>query len=66
MQSVEDGSPAEQAGLEAGDIIVVLAGDEITNSGELFRALTEHRAGDTVAVEFYRDGELESAEVTLG
>ena len=66
VQSVEDGSPADQAGLQAGDIIVVLAGEEMTNSGVLFRALTEHRAGDTVAVEFFRDGELESTEVTLG
>ena len=43
-----------------------LAGGEINNSGELFQALTEHRAGETVTVGIYRGDKLMSAEVTLG
>ena len=66
LQSVEAGGPADDAGLRHGDIIVKLAGGEISNSGDLFRALTANRAGEEVQVEFYRDGNLESAEVTLG
>ena len=63
---VQDGSPADRAGLMAGDIIVEAAGDQIKNSGDLLRVLTEYRAGETVTVGYYRDGDLEEAEVTLG
>jgi S1-C subfamily serine protease len=64
--AVQDGSPADRAGLMAGDIIVEAAGEEIKNSGDLLGVLTEHRAGETVIIEYYRDGDLEEAEVTLG
>ncbi len=47
-------------------VFVKRAGQEINNSGDLFQALTDHRAGETVTVGFYRDGKLISAEVTLG
>lgn len=66
ISSVDNGSPADQAGLEPGDIIVELEDNELTNSGELFKALTKYRAGDTVTVKFYRGGDLETTEVTLG
>ena len=65
LQSVEPGGPADEAGLRQGDIIVKLAGDEIKNSGDLFKALTENRAGDRVEVEFYRGSSQKSAEITL-
>ena len=66
LRDVQAGGPASAAGLLSGDVIVEIAGKEIKNSGELFKALTEHRAGETVEVAYYRDGILESAEVTLG
>ncbi len=66
LRDVSDGGPADEAGLQPGDIIVELGGEEISNSGDLFKVLAENRAGDTVTVEFYRDGSLESAEITLG
>lgn len=66
LRDVSDGGPADEAGLQPGDIIVELGGEEISNSGDLFKVLTENLAGDTVTVEFYRDGSLESIEITLG
>jgi len=66
LRDVQPGGPARRAGLQSGDIIVELAGQEINNSGDLFQALTDHRAGETVTVGFYRDDKLMSAEVTLG
>jgi len=63
---VQDGSPADRAGLRAGDIIVQAAGEEIKNSGDLLKVFTEHRAGDTVTIEYYRDGGLQEVKVTLG
>jgi serine protease Do len=65
LQSVQAGSPADLGGLRPGDVIVELAGQEINNSGDLFKALTEHRAGETVTVGFYRGGRQMSADVTL-
>jgi S1-C subfamily serine protease len=66
LQSLEPGGPADAAGLRQGDIIVKLAGDDIKNSGDLFKALTENRAGDRVEVEFFRGSSQKSAEITLG
>ncbi|MEE8369792.1 MAG: trypsin-like peptidase domain-containing protein [Dehalococcoidia bacterium] len=65
IQEVEPESPAERAGLQPGDIIVKIDETEIRNTGELFQALTKYRAGATVEIEFYRDGGLETTEITL-
>lgn len=66
LREVQADGPAAQAGLRAGDIVVKLADTEIRSSGDLFRALSEHRSGETVTLEYYREGDLQAAEVTLG
>jgi S1-C subfamily serine protease len=66
IRSVQPNGPADNAGLEQGDIIVRLRDTEIRTSGDLFSALTEHRAGDVVEVEYYHNGTQETVEVTLG
>ena len=66
IRSVQPNGPADNAGLEQGDIIVRLGDTEIRTSGDLFSALTEHRAGDAVEVEYYHNGTQETVEVTLG
>jgi serine protease Do len=66
IRSVQPGGPADEAGLEQGDIIVRLGSNEIRTSGDLFAALTEHRAGDVVEVEYFHNGNRETTEVTLG
>jgi serine protease Do len=64
--SVGENSPADRAGFEEGDIIVRAAGEEINNSGDLLKVLTDHKAGETILVEYYGGDRLEQAEVTLG
>ncbi|HEV8573982.1 MAG TPA: trypsin-like peptidase domain-containing protein [Dehalococcoidia bacterium] len=66
LRSVQANGPADDAGLEQGDIIVSLGGSEVRTSGDLFSSLTEHRAGDLVEVEYFHNGRSETAEVTLG
>jgi S1-C subfamily serine protease len=66
LRDVQSGGPADEGGLQAGDVIVKLAGQEVNNSGDLFQILTEHRVGERVTVEYYRGSSLKSAEVTLG
>jgi S1-C subfamily serine protease len=63
---VEPGSPAADAGLEPNDIIIGLGDDQITNSGDLLEALRGYPAGDTVEVRYYRNGQLEETDITLG
>jgi S1-C subfamily serine protease len=66
IRSVEPGSPADVAGLVEGDIIVRVGDNEIRTSGDLFRALTEHRAGEVVEIEYFHNGTSQTTEVTLG
>jgi S1-C subfamily serine protease len=64
------GGPAEEAGLrgsaESGDLLVKVDGEEITNADDVAAAIADNGPGDSVEVEYYRDGELETAEVELG
>jgi len=66
IRSVQPGGPADEAGLEQGDIIVRINDTEIRSSGDLFDALTEHRAGDVVEVAYNHHGQSATTEVTLG
>ncbi len=59
------GSPAEKAGLKAGDIITQIGENTIKNLGDFSRALKEHSPGDKVKVSFIRDGKVEVKEVEL-
>jgi len=63
---VDSSAPAGEAGLQACDVLQKLGSVELRSTGDLFRALTEHRAGETVAVSYLRDGNDKNAEVTLG
>jgi serine protease Do len=64
--AVDRFGPAAQAGLQSGDIIVRIAGEDVNNSGDLIRVLTEHKGGETVKVEYYRDNQRLEVDVTLG
>lgn len=63
---VAAGSPADRAGLRAGDIIVKLAGEEVPNVAALADILTRHRAGNSVGVELFRGNARRSVTVVLG
>jgi S1-C subfamily serine protease len=63
--SVEPGSPADDAGLQAQDVIVGIEDAGVTNSGELLEALRQYSAGDTVTVRLYRSGDQMNVDVTL-
>jgi S1-C subfamily serine protease len=63
---IDPTGPAAQAGLQTGDILVRIAGEDVNNSGDLIRILTEHKGGETVKVEYYRDSQRQEVDVTLG
>jgi membrane-associated protease RseP (regulator of RpoE activity) len=56
-------SPAQTGGLEAGDQIVAVAGQEVTGFEELRNALAD-KGDQRITVEYVRDGERRSTVVT--
>jgi serine protease Do len=62
---VEEDSPAEAAGLRAGDVITSVDGDEILGTGDLVAALEEAEEGETVRIEVVRRGEKMELEAEI-
>ncbi len=61
-----EGSGAEAAGLDNGDVIVALGGRETPGFAELTQALRAHQAGDVLDVVLVRGQERRTIPVTLG
>jgi S1-C subfamily serine protease len=57
VEEVIEESPAEKAGIEAGDII--------TKPKEIAKEVSLHKIGEVIEVEVYRDGETKKFNVTL-
>ncbi|HEX6587429.1 MAG TPA: M20/M25/M40 family metallo-hydrolase [Longimicrobiales bacterium] len=66
ISGVSAGSPAEAAGLQAGDIVVKLGEHEIGDLYALTDALRAYQPGDVVDVTVLRDGASITRSVTLG
>ena len=58
--------PADQAGIQQGDIIVAMDGEEITSADGMVLAVRSHEIGDTVTVTVVRGTETKDLTVTLG
>jgi S1-C subfamily serine protease len=63
---VRAGSPAETAGMRAGDVLVGMGTHTIANLQDFQNALTSYRAGDTVEVRVRRGTEVVPLTVILG
>lgn len=57
ITQVEPASSAEQAGIEAGDVIVALDGEPVDNSADLRNQIGLIRAGEPVEITAIRNGE---------
>jgi putative serine protease PepD len=66
VQAVVPGGPAADGGIEAGDRVVSIDGDRVTEPGDVTDALDGLEPGDTVSVEVERDGRRERIDVELG
>ena len=66
VSAVQQGSGAEAAGIQAGDIIVKFDGQDVTSASDLTIAVRSKSVGDTVPVEVNRDGQTLTMDVTLG
>ncbi len=56
VQEVADGSAAEKAGIEVGDVILSVDGQRIKSASDLRNTVGLKRSGDSVRVEVLRDG----------
>jgi len=66
VSSVVEGSPAAQAGLQAGDIIVSVDGQRLTNPSLLRYLVMAHAPGDSATLVVVRDGKDQTVVVKLG
>jgi len=66
ITGVRAGSPAEQAGLKAGDVITAIGAKVVANLYDMTDALRSHQAGDTVVIVVKRDGAEQQVTAILG
>jgi hypothetical protein len=66
ISGVRAGSPAEGAGLQAGDVITAIGDKRIVNLYDMTDALRAHQPGDTVVIVSRRDGVERRATAVLG
>ncbi len=65
VQDVVAGSPAEAAGVKAGDVILTVNGKEVDAANEIQMLIAEMRPGDVVTLGIFRGGKTISKKVTL-
>ena len=58
-------TPAAEAGLKAGDVIVKLNGQEIKDAADLTRRVGAMKPGDKAEITYVRNGKEKTASVTL-
>ncbi|MEX1296361.1 MAG: trypsin-like peptidase domain-containing protein [Candidatus Limnocylindrales bacterium] len=63
---VVDGGPADEAGLEAGDIITAVNGVPVDDTNPLDLQVLRYAPGEAVSLDVLRDGENLTLEATLG
>lgn len=62
---IYNNGPAHQAGLQPGDVIVRINEELVGNGSRGRQQIAESRPGETVDIEFYRDGRLEKVQAVL-
>ncbi|MBX6752908.1 MAG: trypsin-like peptidase domain-containing protein [Thermorudis peleae] len=63
---VAQGSPAAQAGLQSGDVVVQADGKNMTSASDLEQAIRSHKPGDKLTLTINRNGQQQTITATLG
>lgn len=66
VSGVDEGSPADDAGIKRGDIITELAGIELSDYNDYSEALHECEVGKKITCKIYRSGRTYSATIKVG
>ncbi len=65
VQDVQQGSPAESAGIQQGDVIVKIDGKPINENYTLANVVAKDRIGQTLTITIYRDNNTQDVKATL-
>ena len=63
---VQEGSPADEAGLQAGDVVTAINGEPLQNHLQIGNQIASMQPGQEVTLTVQRDGESREITVTLG
>ncbi len=66
LDGVRPGGPADDAGMQRGDVLVLLGAFDITNVHDLMYALRASKPGERVKATVVRDGQPVTLDVTFG
>jgi serine protease Do len=67
LYELEPGSPADQAGMEPGDVITALDGQTVKSGSDIRQYMyTKKAVNDKMEVTYFRDGKKQTATITLG
>jgi S1-C subfamily serine protease len=62
---IDNGSPADKAGLKVGDVIVAVDGKKMASATDVVNTISGKSAGDTVQVEYYRGSSKHTVSLKL-
>jgi putative serine protease PepD len=65
IAGVRGGTPAQSAGLKAGDVVTAVDGTKTASSDDLQNAIDSHKPGDTVTLTYRRGGSEHTVQVKL-
>lgn len=65
VESVSAETSAAEAGIKAGDVLLLWNGAEINGAGEMMAKMREHKPGDRIEIVLRRDGAERTVEVVL-
>jgi S1-C subfamily serine protease len=66
VRAVGPGTPADDAGIQEGDVITALGGDPVASTEEVGERILEFEPGQEVEIELTRGEETLTVTVTLG
>jgi serine protease Do len=66
VSSVEDGSPADKAGIEPGDVILKFNGKEVSSSSELPSMVADVAPGSSATLTLWRKGKSKDITLNVG
>jgi len=65
LSYIEEGKPADKAGLKVGDVIVEVDGKKVEDTSHFKYELYKHNVGDKITVKYYRNNKISEATIEL-
>ena len=65
VDSIGEGTPAEKAGMQIGDLIIKVNNESVTSIKKINEIKTKHKKGDTLIFTIYREGEVHEIKIVL-